>query len=89
METERRTMDLELRVSLGLGLRLWLDNLQSRLERLQVEVRDVDRLRLLLSAQAVGRLESGEDNQMAVKRLLMAVNAWDHAAEGPRGRWLV
>jgi hypothetical protein len=82
-------VDLELRISLGFGLRAWLDDLTIRLNKLQVEVRDVDRLRLLISAQAVGRMESGESNQDAVRNLLMAVNAWDHAADGPRDRWLI
>jgi hypothetical protein len=80
-------MDLELRVSLGFGIRLWLDDLVARLNRLRVEVRDLDRLHLLIAAQALGRAESGESTEDAVRNMLMAVNAWDQATEGPRETW--
>lgn len=77
-------MENELRVSLALGLQGWISSLNIRVSRLHAEVRDQERMRLLLAAQAVGRADSAEQVQRALYEMLVAVNAWDYAASAPR-----
>jgi hypothetical protein len=79
----------EAQLSLAIRIEEWLRALNMRLNKLHTEVRDLERLRLLIAAQAVGRAESGVSIDTAMKNMLIAVNAWDHASEGPRSMRLV
>lgn len=76
----------EARVSLLLTIEARTSILARRIAALRHEVRDLDRLRLILAAQRLGRVEDRCHAEREMRMYLQAINAWDYW-HGDARRW--